>query len=85
MLGRDLRGRTKEKHKATSRSRSNGCPHLEEILFGENIDLDPLSLFPLKGGKNHGGMESKQALKKVNNGGERVCARVRYLLGKKAP
>ena len=36
-----------------------GSPHLEEIWFGVSVDLDLLSLFPLNGGKNHGGMERK--------------------------
>ena len=71
MLESDWRGRTKEKHKATPRSRSKGFPSLRGDMACGNIDLDLLSLFPLKGGKNHGGMERKQALKKVNNGGER--------------
>ena len=32
-------------------------PHLEERWIGGTIDLDLLSLFPLNGGKNHGGLE----------------------------
>ena len=32
-------------------------PHLEERWIGGTIDLDLLSLFPLNGGKNHGGIE----------------------------
>jgi len=32
-------------------------PHLEERWIGGTIDLDLLSLFPLNGGKNHGGTE----------------------------
>ena len=39
-------------------------PHLKEIRFGRNVDLDLLSLFPLNEGKNHGGMERKQTLKR---------------------
>ena len=35
-----------------------GSPHLEERLIGGMVDLDLLSLFPLNGGKNHGGIES---------------------------
>ena len=41
-----------------------GSPHLEEIWFGGIVDLDPLSVFPLKGGKNHGGKRRNQALKR---------------------
>ena len=32
-------------------------PHLEERWIGGTIDLDLLSLYPLNGGKNHGGIE----------------------------
>ena len=35
-------------------------PHLEERWIGGTIDLDLLSLFPLNGGKNHGGIERYQ-------------------------
>ena len=85
MLGRDLRGRTKEKPKATPRSRSKGFPHLEEIWLGEVVDLDLLSLFPLEGGKNHGGMERRQALKRSTMEERERVPRVGYLFGKKAP
>ena len=37
--------------------------HLEEVWLGGSVDLDLLSLFPLLGGKNHGGIERRQALK----------------------
>ena len=39
-----------------------GSPHLDERWLGEVVDLYLLSLFPLLGGKNHGGMERKQTL-----------------------
>ena len=65
MIGRDLIGRTKEKHKATPKDLDpKASPNLEEIWFGGNVDLDLLSLFPLKGGKNQGGVDRRQALKK---------------------
>jgi hypothetical protein len=42
-------------------------------LIGGKIDLDLLSLFPLKEARNMGGMERERESKllKVNNGGER--------------
>ena len=40
-----------------------GSPHLEERWIDGIIDLDLLSLFPLIGGKNHGGIERKQSFK----------------------
>jgi hypothetical protein len=44
--------------------------HLKEILIGENVDLNPLSLFSQKDYGSIEGMESKDKLFKVNNGGE---------------
>jgi hypothetical protein len=32
-------------------------PHIEEILIGGNIDLDPLSLFPQEDARTIGGIE----------------------------
>ena len=59
------RGRTKRRNtKQLQDLDPKGYPHLEEIWFGGIVDLDLLSLFPLNGGKNHGGMERNQALKR---------------------
>jgi hypothetical protein len=44
--------------------------HIKEILIGENVDLDPLSLFSQKDYGSIEGMERKGKLFKVNNGGE---------------
>jgi hypothetical protein len=60
-----------EIHKELQDLDSIGSPHLEEILIGGKIDLDLLSLFPLKEARNIGGMERESKLLKVNNGGER--------------
>ena len=35
--------------------------HLKERWIGGNVDLDPLSLFPPKLARIHGGIERKQA------------------------
>jgi hypothetical protein len=48
-----------------------GSPHIEEIMIGQNVDLDLLSLFPQKDARIMGGMERKGKLFKVNNRGER--------------
>ena len=65
MLMGEKRGRTKEENtKQLQDLDPKGSPHLEEIWFGGIVDLDLLSLFPLNGGKNHGGMERNQALKR---------------------
>ena len=52
------------------------------------VDLDLLSLFPLEGGKNHGGMERRQALKRSTME-ERESAkswgRVKATIGEESP
>ena len=64
MLWRDLRGKTKRINtKQLKDLDPTGSPHLEEIWFGGIVDLDLLSLFPLKGGENHGGRKRNQDLK----------------------
>ena len=50
-----------EKHQELQNQDLLGSPHLEEIWFGGIMDLDLLSLFPLEGGKNHGGKRRNQA------------------------
>ena len=54
MLGRKMRGRTKEEHEELAR----GSPHLEEKVIGGNVDLDLLSLFPQELARIIGGIES---------------------------
>ena len=49
MLGRDLRGRTKEEHKELQNLDLLGSPHLEEERIGGMVDLDLLSCFPKDG------------------------------------
>ena len=46
MLWRDLGGRTKEEHQELQNLDPTSSPHLEEILFGGEVDLDLLSCFP---------------------------------------
>ena len=45
MLLRDLGGRTKEKHQELQNLDPTSSPHLEEILFSGEVDLDLLSCF----------------------------------------
>jgi hypothetical protein len=56
MLGRDMRGRTKEINKELQDLDSLCSPYLEERWIGENIDLDLLSLFPKKYARIMGGI-----------------------------
>ena len=79
----EKRGRTKKNSTNELQELDpKGSSHLEEEWIGGNVYLNLLSLFPLIGGKNHGGIEGKQSSRKVNNGGNTSCAR--YLtLGKK--
>ena len=58
MLGRKMRGRTKEEYKELQDLDPRGSPHLEEKVIGGNVDLDLLSLFPQKLARIHGGIES---------------------------
>ena len=44
-------------------------PHLGERWIGGNVDLDLLSLFPLIGGKNHGGIERNPSSRRSTMGG----------------
>ena len=61
----------RNKKEKTSRKSTNesqdldpkASPHLEERLIGVIVDLDLLSLFPSIRGKNHAGIERKQATK----------------------
>jgi hypothetical protein len=71
MLGRDMRGRTKEIHKELQDLDPLYSPHLEERWIGGNIDLDLLSPFPQKYARIMGGMEEEGQALKINNGGER--------------
>ena len=58
MLGRKMRGRTKEEHEELQDLDPRGSPHLEEKVIGGNMDLDLLSLFPKELARIHGGIES---------------------------
>jgi hypothetical protein len=60
-----------EIHKELQNLDPIGFPHIEEIMIGENVDLDLLSLFPQKDARNMGGIGRKGKLFKVNNGGQR--------------
>ena len=57
MLGRKMRGRTKEEHEELQDLDPRGSPHLEEKVIGGNVDLDLLSLFPQELARIHGGIE----------------------------
>ena len=58
MLGRKMRGRTKEEHKELQDIYPRGSSHLEEKVIGGNVDLDLLSLFPQELARIVGGIES---------------------------
>ena len=58
MLGKKMRGRTKEDHEELHDLDPRGFPHLEEKEIGGYVDLDLLSLFPQKLARIHGGIES---------------------------
>ena len=58
MLGRKMRGRTKEEHEELQDLDPRGSPHLEEKVIGGNVDLDLLSLFPQELARIIGGIES---------------------------
>ena len=58
MLGRKMRGRTKEENEELQDLDPRGSPHIEEKVIGRNVDLDLLSLFPQKLARIHGGIES---------------------------
>jgi hypothetical protein len=58
MLWRDMRGRTGRKSTNEFQDLDpNGSPNLEEKLFGGNIDLDLLSIFPQEYARIIGGIE----------------------------
>ena len=57
MLGRKMRGRTKEEHEELQDLDPRGSPHLEEKVIGGNVDLDLLSLSTPKLARIHGGIE----------------------------
>jgi hypothetical protein len=58
MLWRDMRGRTRRKSTNELQDLdTNGSPHLEEKLIGENVDLDLLSLFSQEDARTIGGIE----------------------------
>ena len=56
MLGRKMRGRTKEEHEELQDLDPRGS--LEEKVIGGNMDLDLLSLFPQELARIIGGIES---------------------------
>ena len=58
MLGRKMRGRTKEEHEELQDLDPRGSLHLEEKVIGGNVDLDLLSLFPHELARIIGGIES---------------------------
>ena len=58
MLGRKIRGRTKEEHVELQDLDPRGSPRLEEKVIGGNVDLDLLSLFPQELARIIGGIES---------------------------
>ena len=58
MLGRKMRGRTKEEHEELQDLDPRGSPHLEEKVIAGNMDLDLLSLFPQELARIIGGIES---------------------------
>ena len=58
MLGKKMRGRTKEEHEELQYLDPRGSPHLEEKVIGENVDLDLLSIFPQELARIIGGIES---------------------------
>jgi hypothetical protein len=60
-----------EIHKELQDIDPTGSPHIEETVICGNEDLDLLSLFPQKDGRNMGGMEEGGQAIKINNGGER--------------
>ena len=58
MLGRKMRGKTKEEHKELQDLDPSGSPHLEEKVIGGNVDLDLFSLSPQELARIIGGIES---------------------------
>ena len=83
MLGRDLRGRTKEKHKATPRSRSKGFPSLRGYMaWWDCRSRSPLS-FPSKRRQESWRDGEEASSQKVNNGGERECQKLGNQWGKR--
>ena len=56
MLGRKMRGRTKEEHEELQDLDPRGSPHLEEKVIGGYVDLDLLSLFPQERARIIGGL-----------------------------
>ena len=73
MLEIDLRGRTKEKHKATPRSRSKGFPSLRgDMDWWKYRSRSPLSI-PSKRRQESWRDGEEASSQKVNNGGERVA------------
>ena len=58
MLGRKMKGRTKEEHQELQDLDAMGSPHIEEKVIGGNVDLHLLSLFPQELARIIGGIES---------------------------
>ena len=58
MLGRKMRGRTKEEHEELQDIDPRGSPHLEEKVIGGSVHLDLLSLLPQELARIIGGTES---------------------------
>jgi hypothetical protein len=73
----------------TPKSRSKGFPHLDEILIGRIVDLDPLSLFPQVYARIMGGIERGQAFQgqqwRERERGGNELKRVRGCWGKNPP
>ena len=63
-----MRGRTKKIHKELPNLDPNGFPHKEGNLFGEDVDLDLLSLFPQMGARIMEGLRERQLTREVTNG-----------------
>jgi hypothetical protein len=79
MLLGEKRGRTKRNTKSFQDLDQKASPHLEERLIGGMIDLDLLSLFPLIGGKNHGGIERNPSSRRSTMGVKFVLSKAGWL------
>ena len=83
MLRRDLRGRTKEKHKETPRSRSKGFPSLRgDMDWWKCRSGSPLS-FPSKWRQESLRDGEEASSQKVNNGGEIECKELATYWGRR--
>jgi hypothetical protein len=71
-MGEDERRNKGGEHQELQDLDPNRLPHLEEILFGGDVDLDLPSLFPQKNSTSMREIESRESFFEVNNGGERV-------------